>query len=107
MGAIWKARMTKKGNKKKKNGSANMAVDVASPDDLVIDKSEAMDTSENVASGGSLRKMKKGRVMKRSNNMRKVKAVARAVSQNEKSLEKISKSESKALRTKIAKNLYD
>ncbi|KAK6131573.1 hypothetical protein DH2020_034684 [Rehmannia glutinosa] len=101
--------MAKNRNKKKKNGSNEMAVDVASA--VVRDASQAMDTSETVASsvsvGGHLRKMNKGRPMKRSKNVRKMKAIAKAVSLSEKSEEKISKTESKTLRTKFAKNLYD
>lgn len=45
--------------------------------------------------------------MKRTKNVRKQKAIARAVSQNEKSATKIQKNESKTLRTKSAKSLYD
>ena len=44
--------------------------------------------------------------MKRSKNVRKTKALAKALSKSEQSVEKISKSESKVLRTKSAKNLY-
>lgn len=44
--------------------------------------------------------------MKRSKNVRRMKAVAKALSKSEKSVEKISKSESKMLRTKSAKSLY-
>ncbi|KAK6157433.1 hypothetical protein DH2020_011681 [Rehmannia glutinosa] len=103
--------MAKNRNKKKKNGSNEMAVDVASANHSVRNESQAMDTSETVASsvsvGGHLRKMNKGRPMKRSKNVRKMKAIAKAVSLSEKSEEKISKTESKTLRTKFAKNLYD
>ncbi|KAI7728976.1 hypothetical protein M8C21_025423 [Ambrosia artemisiifolia] len=69
----------------------------------------AMDTSETVASTTSQisRKIKKGVQMKRTKNVRKQKAIAKAVSQNEKSATKIEKNESKTLRTKSAKNLYD
>lgn len=45
--------------------------------------------------------------MKRSKNVRKMKAVAKAICQSEKSVEKVSKDESKILRTKFAKHLYD
>lgn len=45
--------------------------------------------------------------MKRTKNVRKKKAIAKAVSQNEKSATKIEKNESKTLRTKSAKTLYD
>lgn len=44
--------------------------------------------------------------MKRSKNVRKMKAVAKAVSQSEKAVEKTSKTETKTMRTKFAKNLY-
>ncbi|KAL3645499.1 hypothetical protein CASFOL_010679 [Castilleja foliolosa] len=103
--------MAKNRNKKKKNGT-EMAVDGTSADQNPRDESQAMDTSETVASsgtvGGLLRKVKKGgRPMKRSKNVRKMKAVARAICKGEKSEEKVSKSESKTLRTKFAKNLYD
>ncbi|KAI3457511.1 hypothetical protein Pfo_014174 [Paulownia fortunei] len=103
--------MAKNRNKKKKNGSGEMAVDVASADHSLRDESLAMDTPETVVSsvsvGGPLRKMNKGRPMKRSKNVRKMKAVAKAISLSEKSVVKISKSESKTSRTKFAKNLYD
>ncbi|XP_047954910.1 uncharacterized protein LOC125201049 isoform X3 [Salvia hispanica] len=73
--------------------------------------SVSMDVSETVAKrdyvgGGLLRKVKAGRPMKRSKNVRKTKALAKALSKSEQSVEKISKSESKVLRTKSAKNLY-
>ncbi|KAK6134518.1 hypothetical protein DH2020_031752 [Rehmannia glutinosa] len=97
--------MAKNRNKKKKNGSNEMAVDVASANQSVRNESQAMDTSETVASsvsvGGHLRSAH------RSKNVRKMKAIAKAVSLSEKSEEKISKTESKTLRTKFAKNLYD
>ncbi|RVW93062.1 hypothetical protein CK203_031490 [Vitis vinifera] len=50
---------------------------------------------------------KKGVAMKRSKNVRKMKAIAKAISQNEKSTEKISKNESKTMRAQSAKVLYD
>ncbi|KAL0399345.1 UNVERIFIED_CONTAM: Cytochrome c-type biogenesis ccda-like chloroplastic protein [Sesamum radiatum] len=106
-----------------------MAIDDSVADHSVGDESQAMDTSETIASsgsaGGSLRDMnflfallgnnfvnvcgcsyprltKKGRPMKRSKNVRKMKAVAKAISQSEKSVEKISKSEGKTLRIAAA-----
>lgn len=45
--------------------------------------------------------------MKRSQNARKMKAIARAVSKNEKSEEKIQKAKSKKTRIQSAKSLYD
>ncbi|CAD6223489.1 unnamed protein product [Miscanthus lutarioriparius] len=53
------------------------------------------------------RKIKKGVHMKRSQNARKMKAIARAVSKNEKSEEKIQKAKSKKTRIQSAKSLYD
>ncbi|KAG8386267.1 hypothetical protein BUALT_Bualt03G0131300 [Buddleja alternifolia] len=84
-----------KNRNKKKNGSGTTAMDVSSADHLVMDVSQAMDTSETVASslsvGGALRKMKVGRPMKRTKNVRKMKAIAKAISQNEKSEKKVTK----------------
>lgn len=45
--------------------------------------------------------------MKRSKNARKMQAVAKAISQTEKSEVKILKIESKTLRTDFAKRLYE
>lgn len=53
------------------------------------------------------RKIKKGVHMKRSQNARKMKAIARAVSKNEKSEEKIQKAKGKKTRIQSAKSLYD
>ncbi|KAI7728981.1 hypothetical protein M8C21_025428 [Ambrosia artemisiifolia] len=95
--------MAKNRKKSKNNGSTAMVTDEAST------QVTAMDTSETVASTTSQisRKTKKGVQMKRTKNVRKQKAIAKAVSQNEKSATKIEKNESKTLRTKSAKNLYD
>ncbi|KAG6392052.1 hypothetical protein SASPL_146258 [Salvia splendens] len=100
-----------KNRNKKKNSSTAMAVDSSTANNSVAEEPQAMDVSETVAKrdyvgGGLLRKVKAGRPMKRSKNVRKTKAVAKALSKSEKSVEKISKSESKVLRTKSAKNLY-
>ncbi|KAH6767967.1 hypothetical protein C2S51_013303 [Perilla frutescens var. frutescens] len=100
-----------KNRNKKKNGSNAMAVDSTAAAHTPTDEPQAMDESETVAAsvsvgGGALRKVKGGRTMKRSKNVRKKKAVAKALSRSEKSDEKISKTESKILRTKFAKNLY-
>ncbi|KAL1537758.1 hypothetical protein AAHA92_30243 [Salvia divinorum] len=100
-----------KNRNKKKSGSTAMAVDSSTANNSVTDEPQAMDVSETVAKrdsvgGGLLRKVKVGRPMKRSKNVRKKKAVAKALSKSEKSVEKCSKSESKVLRTKSAKNLY-
>ncbi|KAA8526864.1 hypothetical protein F0562_008906 [Nyssa sinensis] len=100
--------MAKNRNKKKRNGLA--AMDTTS-DPTVADLPQAMDTSEsaaqNLSLGVSNRKMKKGVQMKKSQNVRKKKAIAKAISQNDKSLEKILKNESKTTRTQYAKKLYD
>ncbi|KAF5949108.1 uncharacterized protein LOC114324050 [Camellia sinensis] len=100
--------MAKNRNKKKRNDST--AMDIAS-DQTVLDLPQAMDTSESAAPkaplGTSTIKLKRGVQMKRSKNVRKMKAMAKAVSKNEKSLEKILKQESKTSRTQSAKKLYD
>ncbi|EEE67413.1 hypothetical protein OsJ_24745 [Oryza sativa Japonica Group] len=53
------------------------------------------------------RKIKKGVQIKRSQNVRKMKAVARAISKNEKAEEKVLKAKSKKSRVQSAKSLYD
>lgn len=53
------------------------------------------------------RKIKKGVQIKRTKNMRKMKAVARAISKTEKSEEKVLKAKSKKTRIQSAKSLYD
>lgn len=45
--------------------------------------------------------------MKRAKNVRKLKAVAKAISQNEKIVQKLSKTVQKGERTQAAKLLYD
>ncbi|KAL8507553.1 hypothetical protein ACS0TY_018192 [Phlomoides rotata] len=99
-----------KNRNKKKGRSTEMAID--STADRPQDESQgAMGTSEIVATsapvGGTLRRMKKGRPMKRTKNVRKTNAIAKAISESEKKLMKLSKAESKTLRTKFAKTLYD
>ncbi|KAJ9671745.1 hypothetical protein PVL29_025451 [Vitis rotundifolia] len=102
--------MAKNRNKKKRSVVAPM--DTAEP--TLTDIPQAMDTSDSVATtathfpaSGAPIKRKKGVTMKRSKNVRKMKAIAKAVSQNEKSMEKISKNESKTMRSQSAKMLYD
>ncbi|XP_027127312.1 uncharacterized protein [Coffea arabica] len=101
--------MAKNRNKKKKlkNGSAPM--DLTS-DEQVFHVPQAMDTSEPGASrtsiGGPHRKTK-GVQMKRTKNVRKMKAIDKAISKNEQSEQKISKNESKITRIQSAKKLYD
>lgn len=53
------------------------------------------------------REIKKGVQMKRKKNVRKMKAIARAVAKTEKKVTKILKKESKTLRIQSAKKLYD
>ncbi|QCE09869.1 uncharacterized protein LOC114183803 [Vigna unguiculata] len=100
--------MAKNRNKKKRNGVVSMDTS----DAPVSEQPQAMDTSEsgvqNAVSGAINMKMKqKGRPMKRSKNVRKMKAIAKAVSANEKSIEKVSKNENKRSRVKSAKSLYE
>ncbi|BAT92504.1 uncharacterized protein LOC124847312 isoform X2 [Vigna umbellata] len=100
--------MAKNRNNKKRNGVVSMDTTDAS----VSEQPQAMDTSEsrvqNAVSGATNMKMKqKGRPMKRSKNVRKMKAIAKAVSSNEKSIEKVSKNENKRSRVKSAKSLYE
>ncbi|KAI8552677.1 hypothetical protein RHMOL_Rhmol06G0284900 [Rhododendron molle] len=102
--------MAKNRNKKKlKHGST--AMDIAS-DQTVADRVQAMDTSESAAPNPSKiatpsRSLKRGVQMKRSKNVRKMKAIAKAVCKSEKSVEKILKHETKISRTQSAKKLYD
>ncbi|XP_060189871.1 uncharacterized protein LOC132618892 [Lycium barbarum] len=98
--------MAKNRNKKTRNGIA--AMDVSS--DQTVTSPQAMDTSESAAPkphiGGSHRKMK-GVQMKRTKNVRKMKAIAKAISKNEKLEERITRTETKIERTKDAKKLYE
>ncbi|KAL8127183.1 hypothetical protein AgCh_014198 [Apium graveolens] len=98
--------MAKNRNKKnKKNGSTSMDTEAAP-----VDVPQSMDTSENIVSNQprtpSIRKVR-GVQMKRTKNVRKKKAIAKAVSRTEKSATKVLKNESKTLRTQSAKKLYD
>ncbi|KAF9618495.1 hypothetical protein IFM89_001896 [Coptis chinensis] len=101
--------MGKSRNKKKykKNGAASM--DISTP--TVSDTPQAIDITEVTAkdsvNGVLNRKIKKGVPMKRSKSVRKMKAIKKAISKNEKSEEKITKSEKKMWRTKSAKLLYE
>ncbi|XVE50394.1 hypothetical protein DITRI_Ditri01bG0159100 [Diplodiscus trichospermus] len=101
--------MAKNRNKKKRNGVASM--DVSEGTLPVPELPHAMDTSETGAqkpdSGATKIKMKKGRPMKRSKNVRKMKAVAKAIAKNEMYVEKTSKYDNKKARTQSAKLLYD
>ncbi|CAL5200816.1 unnamed protein product [Lathyrus oleraceus] len=100
--------MAKNRNKKKKNG----AVSMDTTDSIVSEAPQAMDTSESVAkikvAGATKLKVKQnGRPMKRSKCARKMKAIAKAISANEKSAQKVSKNDSKKVRVQSAKTLYE
>ncbi|KAJ8754703.1 hypothetical protein K2173_010794 [Erythroxylum novogranatense] len=99
--------MAKNRNKKKQKQGA-VSMDISEP--TVSDLPQTMDISESGAQklgfGGPSRKLK-GRPMKRSKNVRKMKAMVKAIAANEKSVEKIMKSEDKASRILSAKLLYD
>ncbi|KAK9674031.1 hypothetical protein RND81_12G206100 [Saponaria officinalis] len=97
--------MTKR-NKKTKDKSGKSAMDTSEV--TVSDLPQAMDTSESTAGGNSLnRKVKKGVQMKRTKNVRKMKAIAKAISKTEKASEKVVKLETKKIRCQSAKSLYD
>lgn len=53
------------------------------------------------------RSVKKGRPMKRSQNVRKMKSLEKAISKHEKIAEKVTKNENKKSRTQSAKLLYE
>ncbi|KAF4360746.1 hypothetical protein CsatB_014349 [Cannabis sativa] len=98
--------MAKNRNKKKRDSSAMEVTE-----DLVSDVPQAMDTSEtgarNVATVAPNMKVKKGRPMKRSKNVRKMKSIAKAISKSEKTVEKVLKHDDKKSRTQSAKLLYE
>ncbi|XP_057458714.1 uncharacterized protein LOC130749385 isoform X1 [Lotus japonicus] len=98
--------MAKNRNNKKKR---NDVVSMDTTDPSVSEPPQAMDTSESgAASATTNMKMKlKGRPMKRTKNVRKKKAIAKAISAHEKSSEKISKHENKKSRVQSAKTLYE
>ncbi|KAF9666837.1 hypothetical protein SADUNF_Sadunf16G0270100 [Salix dunnii] len=99
--------MAKNRNKKKgKNGAVSM--DVTEP--TVSDLPQAMDTSESGAqkpAPATYVRKTKGRPMKRSKNVRKMKAIAKAISKNEITAEKGLKKDDKTTRTQSAKKLYE
>ncbi|XP_066395031.1 uncharacterized protein [Miscanthus floridulus] len=105
----------KKNKAKKSGGVAAMDTSEGGPaTSTAADAPQPMDTSEGkqpssatAALGSINKKIKKGVHMKRSQNARKMKAIARAVSKNEKSEEKIQKAKGKKTRIQSAKSLYD
>ncbi|WVZ66352.1 hypothetical protein U9M48_015588 [Paspalum notatum var. saurae] len=109
------AKNRNKKNKAKKSGGATaMDTSAGGPATSAADAPQPMDTSEakqlssaTAALGSINKKIKKGVQVKRSQNVRKMKAIARAVSTNEKSEEKIQKAKSKKTRIQSAKSLYD
>ncbi|KAI5012072.1 hypothetical protein ZWY2020_024206 [Hordeum vulgare] len=108
--------MAKGRNKNKaKNGAGGAAMDTSEAAPAASTAAEApqpMDTSEGKQPSSSSaalssinRKIKKGVQTKRTKNMRKMKAVARAISKTEKSEEKVLKAKSKKSRIQSAKSL--
>ncbi|RDY06774.1 hypothetical protein CR513_09191, partial [Mucuna pruriens] len=100
--------MAKNRSEKKRNGVVSMDTTDAS----VSEQPQAMDTSESglrstLSSATNMKMKQKGRPMKRSKNVRKMKAIAKAVSANEKTVEKVLKNDSKKSRIQSAKALYE
>ncbi|KAJ0983653.1 hypothetical protein J5N97_011908 [Dioscorea zingiberensis] len=102
--------MGKQRNKKDKanGGAAAAPMDVSSEN--AADTPQAMDTSEGAISNPALKpvsgKIKKGIPLRRSKNLKKQKAIARAITNSEKSSEKVSKSKNRMSRIQSAKTLY-
>ncbi|KAL6856117.1 hypothetical protein ACP4OV_018919 [Aristida adscensionis] len=111
--------MAKNRNKKNKantsGGASAMDTSEGAPSASTAPEApQPMDTSEgrqpssaSAALGSVNKKIKKGVQIKRTQNARKMKAIARAVSKNEKSEEKVQKAKSKKTRIQSAKSLYD
>ena len=110
--------MAKGRNKNKaKNGAGTAAMETSEGAPAASTAAEApqpMDTAEGKQASSSSaalssinRKIKKGVQPKRTKNVRKMKAVARAISKTEKSEEKVLKAKSKKSRIQSAKSLYD
>ncbi|KAJ4726232.1 Stress response protein [Melia azedarach] len=99
--------MAKNRNKNKRSGAVSM--DINEP--TVTDMPQAMDVSESgalkPASGMLSIKAQKGRPMKRSKNVRKKKAVEKAIAKSEKYIQKTLMKESKSFNAQSAKSLYD
>ncbi|MQM01910.1 hypothetical protein Taro_034670 [Colocasia esculenta] len=102
----WTA-MAKNRNKNKKRGALSMDI----CQETQLDVPQPMDMSEvkvaNPTLGTVSRKIKKGVTIRRAKNLRKQKAVERAMSNTEKFEEKVSKSKDKMSRVQFAKTLYD
>ncbi|KAL8141366.1 hypothetical protein V2J09_007387 [Rumex salicifolius] len=100
--------MAKNRNKKKNAGAAPM--DTGAEPVTMSNLPEEMDTSEvggSTIPSSSVHRKVKGVQMKRTKNMRKKKAMAKAISRFEKISEGVSKKETKKSRVKLAKTLYD
>ncbi|KNA17330.1 hypothetical protein SOVF_080900 [Spinacia oleracea] len=96
--------MAKNRNKKKNADKAPMDT----TETTVTDLPQAMDTSESAARvSNSLTRKVKGIQMKSSKNVRKKKAIEKAIAKDEKHLEKATKLETKRMRVHSAKSLYD
>ncbi|KAG0483884.1 hypothetical protein HPP92_011968 [Vanilla planifolia] len=99
--------MAKHRNKKKNKGGTAMDISVeeafSTPQE--VDISDPLQSK--TALGAIHRTFKKGRLAKRSKNLRKQKAIEKAVSNIEKSEEKVFKVKTKALRVQSAKSLYE
>ncbi|XP_057828869.2 uncharacterized protein LOC131040013 [Cryptomeria japonica] len=100
---------TKKQNKK--NGPVSMDMDAATHHSPSNEIAEAMDTSEVAASNLKLGVVKrnigkKSAPKRRSQTVRKAKALEKALSNNEKIQEKVVKNQNKAQRTNTLKSLY-
>ncbi|MED6136865.1 hypothetical protein PIB30_059780 [Stylosanthes scabra] len=103
--------MAKNRNKNKRSGAVSM--DTTEPSVSEPPQGVApMDTSESglqrtFSASTNVNMKQKGRPMKRSKNVRKMKARAKAISSNEKCVVKIAKNEEKKVRVLSAKTLYE
>ncbi|KAK1326509.1 hypothetical protein QJS10_CPA01g01158 [Acorus calamus] len=101
--------MAKKRNKNKNSGSGSAPMELST--EIPKDLPQPMDTTEGKPSNPALnvikRKMKGGIPVKRSKNLRKQKAMEKAISISEKSEEKILRNKSRVSRIQSAKSLYD
>ncbi|KAG9452755.1 hypothetical protein H6P81_005659 [Aristolochia fimbriata] len=95
---------------KKRNKSKTGAVSMDIATDASEDLPQAIDTSEGKTSNPALgvsRKIKKGAPIRRSKNVRKQKAIDKAISKGQQSEEKFSKKKNKLARVQAAKSLYE
>ncbi|KAM7250379.1 hypothetical protein ACFE04_022262 [Oxalis oulophora] len=99
------AKNRNKKKKKKQNGDVSMDTTEAAATVSAMDTSE-IGASKPTTSSFNI-KIKKGRPMKRSKNVRKAKATTKAIAKGEKYAQRVVKNETKLLRVKSAKSLYD